>query len=311
MRHTDNTFCVFVDTSTHLRAAKIILREKRITNYIFLSTSEKILKKIPPQKAIKIKSIFSTVWKLLFNKDIKRCNILLASRVDSILFQIIFFMKNFEHLYTFDEGLFTIQYNSRYNCEVMQPILFERSFYWMNKFFSFPVNPSYFYRITSKHFTFFEKFNFRHSLIDNSKIELLPLRQNFRKMKNIWIGQPWQSMFLDKDSLEKLRCFIEDSAIDLYLVHPREDRSIISDYLDTSITQIHCISPAEDFLEKLTGLSSFKIFVVASTATISLSSSNSVTLINISGCGEALLESQQALKDALLAKNINFDEVTI
>jgi len=311
MLDTDNTYCVFVDTNSHLRTAKIILRENRITNYFFLSNSENILKKIPSEKAIKVNSFFSVVWKMLSNQDIKRCNILLASRVDSLLFQIIFFVKNFEHLYTFDEGLFTIQDKSRYNSDAINPILFERSFYWMNKLFSFPVNPSYFYRITSKHFTFFGKINFRHSLIDNSKIELLPLRQNFRKMKNIWIGQPWQSMFLDKDSLKKLRCFIEDSEIDLYLVHPREDRSIISDHLDTSITQIHCISPAEDFLEKLTGLSSFKIFVVASTATISLSSSNSVTLINISGCGEALLESQQALKDALQAKNINFDVVTI
>lgn len=307
----ENNFCIYVDTLTHLRTAEIILKKRKIRKYLFLSTSDQIERKIPPDKFIKIDSIFSLFRVVYFKNNLKNCNILLASRVDSIFFQILFFLKKFEHFYTFDEGLFTIQENSRYNLKILNPILFDRFFYWSNKVFSFPKNPSYFYKTTSKHFTYFDKSNFRHSMIDDSRIELIPTKRNLNKMKNILIGQPWQLMFLNSIDLKALKDAIKNLNIDLYVSHPREDLSIFADYLDTSITQIKCISPAEDFFESIADFGPFNIFVVASTLTLSVFETNNINIIEFTKPDEALIKSQETLKEALTSKNVKFNIIKI
>lgn len=311
MRIQDRKFCIFVDTLTHLRSAEIILKEKEITDYFFLSTSDQIIKKLPSKKAIKINSLLSIFTTVFFKKEIKQSTIFLAARVDSPIFQLIFFLGRFKDLVTFDEGLFTIQDNSRYNSSILKPIFFNRSFYWASKFFTFPKNPSYFYRRTLRHFSFFEISNFRHTALSESKIEVIPQKKELKEMKNIFIGQPWQSMFLSREALERLKKGIHKLEIDLYISHPREDLSILADYLNTDIIQIKCISPGEDFIEKLNSLGLFNIFVVASTLVMGVNQNNMFNIIEISGAGDELLNSQDALKNALSAKKISFKVIKI
>jgi len=307
----EKKLCVFVDTLTHLRSARIIIDELDFKEIHIITTSDTVSKKISNETCTKISSIFHLVYFLLNQKKLRDCNSLLAARVDSIYFQILYFFIGFKNLLTFDEGLFTIQENSRYNSKILNKQHFSKPFYWFNRLISFPKSPSYFYKITSKHFSYFAIDSFKTSAINRSKVEYIINTRKLNRMKNIFIGQPWQTMFLSQNNIEDLKIAIESLGISLYIAHPREDLEIIANSLSESIVQISCSSPAEDFLEIINDFGPFNFFIMASTVAISISNKHDITLLSFKNQSNEISQIQENLEDALLAKKMNFSKISI
>lgn len=304
------SICVFIDTFVHLRTAQIIQSEYNY-QFKFITTNQDIFIHLKGQNCEYIHSYLNVVPMVLRLRRQKKLDGLLAARVDSIVFQLLYYALNFQHLYTFDEGLYSIQNDSRYNSKIIQPNNFGRFYRWGNKILNFPKNPSFFYQKTKAHFSFFEPSNFIDTLINPKNIQKITILRKKRRMRNIFIGQPWQNIFQDNDELCHLGNSLKELKIDLYIYHPRESKHLIAKYLDDDVIQINSISPAEDLIEALSSLESFNIFTVASTLAVSIPSNQKLVLIESNLFNSFLRGSQNTLKKALEAKKIDYSKIEI
>jgi len=305
------SLCIYIDTLTHLRTARIICETYQVKDFHIYTSNRNIYNTCLKGECTFFDSIFSfTFFKtVIFGKS--QFGGLLSSRVDSFMFQVIYFFLSFDDFYSFDEGLFTILKSSRYNSKKLKPYHFSRFFYWGNKLINFPKNPSFFLETSKYHFSLFNRSAFLDTVIKEDKILNIKNRRNLGKMENIFIGQPWQTMDLDKDHIESIYSFINNQGISLYLIHPREDLNSLSNFLNEKVVKVHSHSPTEDFLEIMQPLRSFTFYVVASTLTLSIHHKSKIKVLKSEKFNSQIQDSQAALLKALDANGLEYQLIEI
>ena len=301
---------LFVDTIPHLRTARIIENELLYSQIHYITSNKEIFNLLSKDKAYFIRSKTQLAFNIL-NKKIPSFEILMAARVDDLNFQILYKFMKPKQLFTFDEGLFTLQKDSHYNAD--KPISIDNGwkYFISNKIFSFPFPVSLFYKVTSKHFTYFKKSSFKNSLIDANKIIELSHGLQSLSLEKIFIGQPWQYMLLSDKNLDDLVSFINKNEFDVYLIHPREKIEIMIPRLKKDISILTINSSSEDFLNRISSDSELSIYTVASTLTTGLSDNFKITIVTSQFFCRNLIESQENLKFALrsLNKLFNIEEI--
>ena len=308
--YTQEKILIYVDTIPHLRISNYIIKQFPKDQYFYITTSELVAKKISGMNYYYASSRIDILKFILSISKQYSFNVLMAARVDDLSFQLLFKFMKISALYTFDEGLFTIQGSSIYNSQQKIP----RSAGWKqfisSRLFNYPIPAAEFYLKTKKHFTVFPKASFVNSIIDTSKLHQLDIEKEPKAINKIFIGQPWQYMYFKTHELQKLSSFINKSEIDLYLIHPREDNLMV-DLLNQKISIISASTSSEELINRIVGQNIINVYTVASTLATGLSNNSQITIITMNDMDPRLKASQDNLALALKSLGIRFEQLDI
>tara|TARA_B100001750_G_C15324270_1_gene503848 strand:+ start:31 stop:786 length:756 start_codon:yes stop_codon:yes gene_type:complete len=209
--------------------------------------------------------------------------VLLAARVDSLYFQLIFCLLRYKEFHSFDEGFFNIKINSRYNQELNFEWVKQKKLKILNKLLGFPIPAAQILLSSKKHYSSLDARFFKQSIIDVNKIVTLePEKITFKEegsrsvsgevaQKRIFIGQPWNFMGYDKKQIIRLFDQIVSLKIQSYLIHPREDLYPSKNFLNDKIDKIKLNITAESFLNNLPNHETLEIYSVVTSTVIDLS----------------------------------------
>jgi hypothetical protein len=275
----DSRLLVYVDTIPHLESVKNIQIQFFNKSFQYVTNNSQIFKKLGKDSSTLVnskKSMLRFARKLTKNEF----DGILVARVDEIYFQILFKFSKIENIYTFDEGLFTVQHDSIYNSQVKIDIQNGLRAYLSSKLYNLPLPAANFLEESKLHFTHFSKANFSRSVIHDDKIVEIRSSNQRYQIKKIFIGQPWHYMGLDSKHLKILSNYINSNEFDLYLIHPREEISIIENLIHPSISFIKMHSSAEVFLQKLINVSLSEVYTIASTLVTGLGSHSIIKVVS-------------------------------
>ena len=275
----DLRLVVYVDTIPHLESARSIQKQFFSKSFHYVTNNSQIFKKLDKASSTLIESKWSM---LRFAAKLTKNQFdgILVARVDDIYFQILFKFSGIENILTFDEGLFTVQNNSIYNSQVKIDIQNGLRAYLSSKLYNLPLPAANILEQSKLHFTHFSKANFSRSVIHDDKIVEIRRSNQRYQIKKIFIGQPWHYMGLDSKHLKILSNYINSNEFDLYLIHPREEISIIENLIHPSISFIKMHSSAEVFLQKLINVSLSEVYTIASTLVTSLGSHSIIKVVS-------------------------------
>ena len=285
----------------------IICKKQTFVNVVFITGNKRLLKHFnfnSQHKYIYFKSKFQLLKTLLLKKI--EYDILLAARIDASEFQMLHHLGSHHSLYTFDEGLFTILKDSRYNSslkfgkkEMRKKIV--------NFFFGFPIPITQYFQITSRHFTWFSPESFNKSVIKKEKITKISDTEAIEPINKIFIGQPWHFMHFNTDNIHDLAETINKININLYISHPREELFYISKLLKPSIEIISLEQDIESFINKLNLTNEIKIYTFASSAVIQLNKGIEINLVKLENIHVDTKKIQLNLIKALNELSIEFE----
>jgi len=300
---------VYVDTFPHLRFARDI--EKFIPNakFTYITPNLEIFYRLDPSKDIFLKKKRNAFR--LASKEKESFDALLAARVDDLNFQLLYKLLSPIKLYTFDEGLFTIQLDSIYNSQLTIPKSVGWKYFLSSRVINFPMPAAFFYQNTNYHFSKFKKQNFDRSLIDADKVLIVDKDEQTAGISSIFVGQPWQFMYLSNAAIKQIAKFINNLSPEIYLIHPREDFKKIDKYLNPNISRVICKSSAEDFINRVIGTDNMDIYTVASTLVVGLSKQGRVMLVTSEKFDERVKFGQQNLMKTLNSQELPFKEIKI
>ncbi|MDA7562978.1 glycosyltransferase family 52 protein [Gammaproteobacteria bacterium] len=307
--HIEN-FLVYVDTNPHLVMALEIEKRFSWAKFTYCTDKEEIFNRLDPSKDILFKNRLE-ILKYCFWEIEEKFTAVLAARVDDLTFQLLYKLLPPLKIYTFDEGLFTIQSDSIYNSQENFTRKSGIKRYLSYKFFKFPIPASYFYKNNFFHFTHFHNENFSRSLIDKKKLKYIQPSFKQKGIKKIFVGQPWQYMHFSQSSLENLSRFINRSSIDIYLIHPRENITLIDKNLHMNISRIRCFSSSESFVNQLMLDQDVEIYTVASTLVLGLEKSTKINIVHSSSFDEKIIYGQENLGNVLEVEGFNFHIINI
>lgn len=301
----------FVDTMPHLKKARQIEKNLSSMSFIYVTNDPEIYTNLNQAKDLCINSMSDIFFKIILKLGIDYFDSILVARVDSLRFQSIFSILKFKNLYTFDEGLFSIDPNSIYNSQLRVPRSMGGLHFLSSKIFNFPKGAAFFYKNTDQHFSWFKPSLFNNTRIDISKVFYLEEEKNTETIKKIFIGQPWQFMSMDKKSLIAITNFINQQKFDVYLIHPREDISIINSMLNEKISRVQVHTDGESFLVKMLNTSDSSVYTVASTIVTHLPASSSVKILTSDFYSPEVVHSQVNLIRALNASEADYVMIDI
>ncbi len=310
--YIDDEVLIFVDTQTHLQKSLSICKEmffKKVT-FITSSLSIKNLLKIKDEDVIFYSGRLDLLKKI-FNTNVINQKTLIAARVDDLDFQIIHSILKPEKLYTFDEGLFTILNESRYNSVKFLREHHGNKAFILNMIFNFPKNPSHYYNISKTHFTWFEA-DFSKTFLNRTKIIKLENKFDNDQISSVFIGQPFKNMYFSDIAIERLFKFINNLNPSLYLTHPRDDLHVIQKYLNPNITLISSLSPSENLCNKLIITNpEVQIYSIASTLVNDLRKSENIFILKSKNFPKMTNQSQNELIGSLRSANKKFKSLYI
>ena len=130
-------------------------------------------------------------------------------------------------------------------------------------------------------------------------------------ISSIFVGQPWQFMYLSNAAIKQIAKFINNLSPEIYLIHPREDFKKIDKYLNPNISRVICKSSAEDFINRVIGTDNMDIYTVASTLVVGLSKQGRVMLVTSEKFDERVKFGQQNLMKTLNSQELPFKEIKI
>lgn len=299
---------VFVDSQAHLlKAESIIYKEFEIYDVTIVTSSSELKILINPAfKSVLVSSLLSTL--LFIITKYRKTDILLAARVDSLYFQVMFKFIKFEKLATFDEGLFSAMKSSRYNTEKAFSFSGQTKYYLFHKLFSFPIPATIILSQSIMHFSWLAKQSFKNTALKKSKIiEMGPLL-NKSDIKTVMIGQPWH--FMGATKLKDIFDKINNANVDLYILHPRENYPLLKKYISPSIRVLRLVSPIESFLSILCNSEKIDLVTVASSAVFHIDRREFNLKIIKANSGNDLFEAiQENFIEQCKLKNIIFEEI--
>lgn len=302
-------FLVFVDTNPHLTMALEIEKRFSWAKFTYCTNNSEIFNRLNSSRDIYFNNRFEILKMFLWKKEKKFTSILIA-RVDDLDFQLLYKLLSPLKLYTFDEGLFTIQPHSIYNSQETITKKDGIKKYLSYIFFKFPIPVTYFYKNNNFHFTNFNINNFTKSIIDSKKLRPIKLSNIQQKIKKIFVGQPWQYMYFSEKALDQVTSFINKTSPDIYLIHPRENFSIIDKDIDAGISRIKCHSSSEKFVNQLAADEGVELFTVASTLVVGISNAQ-IKLIRSQSFDERIIFGQKNLSNTLELEGSKFDIIEI
>jgi len=300
---------VYVDTFPHLRFARDIEKFIPSAKLTFITSNLEIFHRLDTSKDMFLKRKRNALR--LASKEKESFDALLAARVDDLNFQLLYKLLSPTKLYTFDEGLFTIQLDSIYNSQLTIPKSVGWKYFLSSKLINFPMPAAFFYQNTDYHFTKFKKQNFDRSLIDADKVLIIDAEEKIAGISSIFVGQPWQFMYLSKAAVKQIAKFINNLCPEIYLIHPREDFAKIDKYLNPNISRVICKSSAEDFINRIIGTEKRDIYTVASTLVVGLSEQGRIRLVTSEKFDERVKFGQQNLVKTLDSQGLPYKEIKI
>ena len=301
---------VYVDTVPHLNFALEIEKNYSWAKFTYFTNSKEIFNRLDASKDILIQSRLQLL-KMFLLKNEKKFTAILVARVDDMNFQLLYKLLSPIKLYTFDEGLFTIQIDSIYNSQNKITRASGIKAYLSNKLFKFPIPASYFYKTNSIHYTSYNKKNFSRSIIDSEKLRYLNTKNDQPRIMKIFIGQPWHYMHFSEKALSAITSFINQVSPDIYLIHPREDLSIIDKNIDINISRIQCHSSSEKFINQLIVDESSEIYTVASTLVLGISKGAKIQLVYSSSFDKKIIFGQQNLEKTLVIEGASYSKIDL
>lgn len=304
----EENILVFVDTIPHLFFAKEIEKRFAYAKFHYITNKSEIYDRLDNSKD---SYVHSKMHLLKFVRNAKNRNFstIMAARVDDIDFQLLYKFLPTAKIYTFDEGLFTIQLDSVYNSQFKIQKNIGLKYFIGSKLIKFPLPATFFYKNNSQHFTSYKESNFDRSIISQDKLSYINLTKDEKEVTKIFIGQPWHYMHFNDQSLIALTKFINNISPDLYLIHPREDIELIDRYLSESISKLASRSSAEMLLNKIIGNKKVSIFSVASTLVLGLNKNASIHIVSSPNFDSRIRYGQENLKETLRVEGTHFNEM--
>ena len=299
---------VYIDTYPHLRFARDIEKFIPASKFYYVTSNPEIYARLNPRKDFFIKKKMHIPK--FCSKEGASFDVILAARVDDLNFQLLYKFLGIK-FYTFDEGLFTIQLDSIYNSQITIPRSFGLKYVISSKVLNFPIPASFFYRNTKCHFTKFKKENFSRSVIPQDKVKYLEYQNDKNPIQSVFIGQPWQFMYFSDKAIKQIAKFINNLSPEIYLIHPREDFSRIDSYLNPDISRVFCKSSAEDFMNRLIGTDEMRIYSVASTLVVGVSSSAKIRIVTSEKLDRRVKFGQENLLITLKAQGVPYKVIDI
>jgi len=301
---------IYIDTFPHYVKSKELI--SHINNEsTFFTTNRKIYDKINNINKLYVnpKNLLRLAFLILHIRKNEFFSICVA-RTDALVFQLLFKFCAFKEVYTFDEGLYTINKHSIYNSQFKIERSYHTRLYLLNRILNFPIPAAYFYKKNSKHYTWFSKSAFSNSIIDKFKIIDLnkPLLKKNKKLK-IMIGQPWHYMISDSH-IKKLFKFINISEFNIYLEHPREKLHLYESLINEQISILRVNPSSEEFLRYL-DQNNVEIYSLTSTLVCNVPDNFSIFIINIDKSKKRLIYDQENLYLALSGMNKTFQKINL
>jgi hypothetical protein len=301
---------VFVDTIPHLHFAREIEKQFAYAKFHYITNKSTIYDQLDSSKDTFVHSKLSLL-KFVKNSKNRSFSSIMAARVDDIDFQLLYKLLPPLKIYTFDEGLFTIQLDSVYNSQFKINKNIGLKYFLGSRYVNFPFPATYFYENNSKHFTSYKKENFDRSIISKDKLCFIEPAKEEREITKVFIGQPWHYMYFSEQSIINLAKFINNINPDIYLIHPREDIALIDKYLHESVLKLASKSSAEILLNRIIGNKKVNVYSVASTLLLGLNKSCSIHIINSPTFDQRIRYGQENLKETLRVEDIHFTEIFI
>lgn len=290
---------IFVDTLPHY------IKSKELLDYIeyestFITTEKEIFLKMKDVKSLYLpkKNFIKQIQIILKIRRSSYTSISIA-RTDSLLFQVLYMFCSFREVFTFDEGLYSLNKLSIYNSQFKIDRKFHTKFFLLNKLTNFPIPAAFFYKKNTRHYTWFPLSAFSDSIIDLKKIIQIKTSQNkeVKKIK-IMIGQPWQFMFLNDAQMKRIFDFVNSANINIYLLHPKEDNEFCTKYLSDNISILHAEPNAEIFLRNI-NIIGLEIFTLTSTLACNIPKNVAVNIIKVKEMHERIIFDQEVLLETL------------
>lgn len=293
---------IYIDTFPHFIKSKALI-DNIEEDSTFLTTNKSIYNKInnPNKFYINPINILKLAFLILHIRSNRFFSISVA-RTDSLVFQLLFIFCSFKEIYTFDEGLYTINEHSIYNSQFKIERTYHTRLFLLNKILNFPIPAAYFYKKNSRHYTWFAKSAFSSSIIDENKIIELdkPIKKKNKVLK-IMVGQPWHYM-LSNNQISKLFNYINSSKFDIYLQHPREKIDLYEGFINEEVSILKVTPSSEDFLNFFLH-ENVEIFSLTSTLVCNVPENFSIFIIEINESKRRLIYDQENLYLALNRSN--------
>ena len=290
---------IFVDTLPHFSKSKELLRHIEYKS-TFITTNKEIFLRMKKFDSFYLPKLsFFSLFKLIFRIRRNDFTSICVARTDSLIFQILYIFCSFKEIITFDEGLYSINKSSIYNSQFKIERKFHTRLYLLNKLINFPIPAAYFYKINSRHYTWFPVSAFSDSIIDKRKIKQLKLKndKSFEKIK-IMIGQPWQFMYLKELQIKRIFNYVNSNNFNIYLKHPKEDLQICKQYLDDDVPLINSEPDSEVFLKNI-NTGNLEIYTLTSTLSCNIAEDIKINIVRLSQIDIKLGNDQEVLLKTL------------
>jgi hypothetical protein len=277
----------------------------------FFDSSFRSFKSIPKDILnISIINNGSVIRLMLFLiKNRKRFLYILGAEVDALNFQILLRFLKIKYFYSLDEGVFSVQPSSIYNSMSEFAFKGQKRYLLLNSLFGFPWPPKILMQKSDKHFTWYRRESFSEIPHLYNKIVEMEPKTYSKRIKKVFISQPWNFMGLSEDALKNLASLLVKHNIDTYISHPRENMSFFADkYLHLiNLLVIDLNHPVEEFINFLSELSKdIEVYTFASGACLELHENVPINLFNILNPDQTH-QSQESLKKILNSRQIDFN----